>query len=177
MRQKKKGLTKPKWILKILSLSNHHPHVIPTNAHISLIDLSIQVDQTSISRQHMHLAIHQGQKKIQISNINSSNRDPPQKDYKYVSTIMIAAHVDQIQWRSRERYIKLLLKPIVQRWTTPSLSWWRGSWSWRGRYLSLGSNGGEFPSYGGWFWPDFGVSDLRAASVTRCSGDLYIWGF
>ena len=32
----------------------------------------------------MHLLIHQGQKKIQISNINSSNRDPPQKDYKYV---------------------------------------------------------------------------------------------
>ena len=44
----------------------------------------------------MHLAIHQGQKKIQISNIKSSNRDPPQKDYKKMSTIMIAAHVDLI---------------------------------------------------------------------------------
>ena len=68
--------------------------------------------KTSTSRwdQHMHLSIHQEQKEDSNLIYQIIEERSTTKRITNMSTIMIAAHVDLRQWRSRERYIKLLLQ-------------------------------------------------------------------
>ena len=79
-----------------MSLSNYYPHVTPSNAHISHIDLSIQVGSRQVLQDGINIFIYSYilNKRGFKSQISTHRKEiHHKKDYKYVHN-----HDRQLMW-------------------------------------------------------------------------------